>query len=103
MEIEKGSFLQSPLLITQAIYLFLLPYFCYAGEMQDRKIFSSLDKLQIGQKCYEHLIKNVLPCFIVILQMGKISFFNRKTKEMFQIDDEIGLIEILKHVKVRKT
>jgi hypothetical protein len=105
LDYEKNPTTQKPALVTLFVYLAILPYFCYAGELEDRKIFANIEKLQNYQKGYEELLRDVIPSSIIMVQKGKINFFNKKTKEMFLIDHQDDIQEIftrLTVIKIRK-
>ena len=102
LDFESNPMTQKTALITLSIYLIILPYFCYAGESEDRKIFANMERLQNIQKGYEELLRDVIPSSIVMIQKGKISFFNKITRHMFMIDDKEGLQEVFQQITVRK-
>jgi hypothetical protein len=100
LDFDSNPLLRNPVLITLIIYLILLPYFCYSGESEDRRIFASLENLQESQKGYEYLLRSVVPSAIIMMRMGKILFSNNKSKEMFQIHEENDLLGIFSQLKV---
>jgi hypothetical protein len=97
---EKNADLQKSVLLTLVLYLIILPYFCYAGELEDRRIFISMEKFQDYQKGFEDLLTNVIPSAIIMVQKGKIHFFNKTSKEMFLIDNQDELLIVFSHMQV---
>ena len=101
MDYENNPMIQKPALITLVVYLIIFPYFCYAGEKEDRRVFMNAEILQEHLRGYEELIKNVIPSSILIVKEGHITFFNKTTRDIFNIRNEEELLDILGNLQVK--
>jgi hypothetical protein len=97
---EKNPSVQKPAFITLAVYIIILPLFCYSGEKEDRKVFLKTQQQQEELKCYESLIKSVFPTCIIIFTKGKLVFSNRRAHDTFRTKSEKELISILSSLMV---
>jgi hypothetical protein len=100
LDCENNEMVQKPAVITLVIYLVIFPYFCYVGEKEDRSAFTATETLQGHLKGFEELIKTVIPSSILIVKDGIICFFNKRTQDIFNIQNEKELLELLGKLKV---
>ena len=95
------GFTKQPIIISLLFSAIIMPYFIYAREKEDRRIFVSIEKLQSYQKGFEEFLKNVIPSSIIMIQEENINFFNKKCQEMFLVDNQEELLDKLHLIQVR--
>ena len=100
LDFGENEVTQVPSLRNLAIYIIILPYFCYAIEMEERKLFQKAHNLESHLSMFETLMKEVIPSVIVIISQGEAVFFNERMQEIFNVSSSSEVKCILRSFQV---
>ena len=77
-----------------------VPVAGYLIEKQERIKFHEVKKYEESLSCYKKLIKEVIPCSIIIASKEEILFSNKETARVFAADNNESLKRQLKNILV---